>query len=68
MIEFLADGGLLVGCEGAADLRQHLGWGDGARPPISVGHQLPQALALVGVGDVRRRLRHSHSMRLASGS
>jgi len=50
MVEFLPDGWLLVEREGAADLRQHLGRGDRARPLVSVGHQLHQALPPVGMG------------------
>jgi putative flavoprotein involved in K+ transport len=42
---------LVVGGEGAADLGQHLGWGDGVRPAVGVVQQLSQGLALVGVGD-----------------
>ncbi len=34
MVEFLSQSRLLVGCERAADLRQHLGWGDRVRPPV----------------------------------
>jgi hypothetical protein len=51
MVECLADDWLLVGGEGAADLGQHLGWGDGVRPAVGVVQQLSQGLALVGVGD-----------------
>ena len=51
MVEFLPDSGLLVGCERAADLRQHLGRGDRARPPVGVGDQVCERLAPVGVGD-----------------
>jgi hypothetical protein len=68
MVEFLPQIRLLVGCERAANLRQHLRRRDRARPLVGVGHQVRQALTLVSVGTVRRRLRHNHSMRLASGS
>ena len=51
MVEVLPPSWLLVGCERAADLRQHLGWGDRAGPPVGVGHQVFKALTLVGVGD-----------------
>ena len=51
MVEFLPHIRLLVGCERAADLRQHLGRRDGAGPPVGVGHQVGERLALVGVGD-----------------
>src|SRR6266540_4781869 len=50
MVEFLAENRLLVGCERAADLRQHLGRRDRACPPVGVGHQVLEALTLVGVG------------------
>jgi len=51
MVEVLPPSWLLVGCERAADPRQHLGWGDRAGPPVGVGHQVFKALTLVGVGD-----------------
>jgi hypothetical protein len=51
MVEFLLDRWLLVGCERAADLRQHLGRGDGVGPPVGVGQQVLEDLTLVGVGD-----------------
>jgi hypothetical protein len=68
MVEFFLGNGLLVGCERAADLRQHLGWGDRVGPPVGVGQQVLEELTLVGVGDTAAQARHSHSMRLASGS
>jgi hypothetical protein len=68
MVEFLPPSRLLVGCERAADLRQHPRRSDRACPPVGVCHQVCQALTLVVWVTVRRRLRHSHSMRLASGS
>src|SRR6266498_3611276 len=51
MVEFLPQDRLLVGCERAADLRQHLGRRDRLRPPVGVGCQVLEALTLVGVGD-----------------
>ena len=51
MVEFLRGGWLLVGCERAADLGQHLGRGDGVGPPVGVGYQVGESLASVGVGD-----------------
>src|SRR6266508_4571140 len=51
MVEFLCQDRLLVGCEWAADLRQHLGWGDRVGPPVGVGQQVLEELTLVGVGD-----------------
>ncbi len=51
MVEFLPRNRLLVGCEWAADLRQHLGRRDRVGPPVGVGHQVVEALTLVGVGD-----------------
>jgi hypothetical protein len=68
MVEGLPDRGLVVGCGRAADLRQHLGWGDRVGPPLRVGQQLGQGAAPVVWVTVRRKARHSHSMRLASGS
>jgi hypothetical protein len=68
MAELVLDRRLLVERERAADLRQHLGWGDRARPVVGVGHQLHQDLTPVGVVTLRRLARHSHSMRLASKS
>ena len=62
MVEFLPRNRLLVGCERAADLRQHLGRRDRARPPVGVGDlpvQVPVApvdqpkAALLGVGAGR---------------
>ena len=50
MIEFLPNR-LLVERERAADLGQHLGRRDRARPPLGVGDQVFKALTLVGVGD-----------------
>src|SRR6266496_5355582 len=43
-VEFLPQNGLLVGCERAADLRQHLRRRDRACPPVGIGHQVCQAL------------------------
>jgi hypothetical protein len=51
MVEFLPQIRLLVGCERAANLRQHLRRRDRARPLVGVGHQVRQALTLVSVGD-----------------
>ncbi len=68
MVEFLPQNRLLVGCERAADLRQHLRRRDRARPPVGVGYQVCQAVTLVGVGDRAAQAAHNHSMRLASGS
>jgi hypothetical protein len=51
MVEFLPQDRLLVGCERAADLRQHLRRRDRACLPVGVGHQVFKALTLVGVGD-----------------
>jgi hypothetical protein len=51
MIEFIPDRRLLVGREWAADLAEHLGWGGGACPPVGVGHQVRQTLALVRMSD-----------------
>ena len=51
MVEFLSDRRVLVGRERAADLGQHLGWGDRVGPPVGVGDQLYEGLTLVGVGD-----------------
>ena len=50
MVEFLPDRGLLVGREGAADLRQHLGRGDRVRPPVGVGQQRRPASGAGGCG------------------
>src|SRR6266496_2740935 len=44
MVEFLPQDRLLVGCERAADLRQHLGRRDRLRPPVGVGCQVLEAL------------------------
>jgi hypothetical protein len=46
MVEFLRGNRLLVGCERAADLRQHPGWGDRACPPVGVGQQVCQRALL----------------------
>jgi hypothetical protein len=51
MVEFLSGNRLLVGCERAADLVEHLGWGDRVGPPVGVGEQVVKPLTLVGVGD-----------------
>ena len=51
MGKFLAGGGRLIGGERAADLGQHLGRADRARPPVGVGQQLGQAGTLMRVGD-----------------
>jgi hypothetical protein len=67
MVEFLPPNRLLVGGERAADLR-HLRWGDRARPPVGVGHQLCQGWRWWVWVTLRRKARHNHSMRLASGS
>ena len=50
MIEFLADGGLLLGRERAADLAEHLGWVM-VRATGRCRLPAPQRLALVGMGD-----------------
>lgn len=48
MVEFLPQDRLLIGCERAADLRQHLHRRDRARPPVGICHQVFKA-ALLGV-------------------
>ncbi len=51
MVEFLRDHRPVIERERAADLRQHLGWGDRVSPPVGVGQQVLEDLTLVGVGD-----------------
>ena len=67
MVEFLPDG-RLVGRERAADLAEDLGWGGGVGPPVGIGDQLHQRCRRWVWVTVRRKARHSHSIRLASGS
>ena len=68
MVECLVEGRLLVGCERAADLGQHVGWGDRVGPPVGVGQQVASVWRWWVWVTARRKARHSHSMRLASGS
>jgi hypothetical protein len=51
MVEFLFDSRPVIISKRAADLRQHLGGADRARPLLGIGQQLRQALALMGMGD-----------------
>jgi hypothetical protein len=51
MVEFLREHRPVIERERAADLGKDLGWGDRAGPPVSVGQQVLEELALVGVGD-----------------
>jgi hypothetical protein len=51
MIKLLADTRPLLGRERAADLGQHLGRADRARPRLGVGQQVSQGGTTVGVGD-----------------
>jgi hypothetical protein len=59
MAEFLPQDRPLIGCERAADPRQHLRRRNRARPPDGVGHQAFNA-ALLGV-----KLRTSASVQIA---
>ncbi len=68
MVEYLPDSGLLLEREGAADLRQHLGRGDRVRHRSASATSSARAWRRWVWVTVRRNARHSHSIRLASGS